>query len=292
MEDIEFLTKEHSKTLGGLHEEIQKLQGRCDELTFRLHFTESSASDIELDGTHIETINCLKAQLEDVTKSLGTELHRKNEMIKDLHNQLLEANLEMKDVSEKYTQSCASLEAKSKTIAFLTSKLNQVKTKLAARQTELISPTPPQGRPEKDDSLKRNGRSDPLNGSMFFAEESFENACFRSLPPSLGPITPKMLVPTPPTAPAKNGTYARHARRYSAPRLRTANETLPFALLPVDKINSMPVPQRGNKKLILPPIPIASRETQSNGPMVGNLQSPESFKHPQKTSHSTRVKDF
>ncbi|KAI6654899.1 Coiled-coil domain-containing protein 92 [Oopsacas minuta] len=279
MDRINFITQEHSRTLDGLHREIHKLQGRCNYLTFKLHFSNEDQDNIAdengSDNTNaFDNIDNLRAQLEDVTQSLGAELHHKSEIINELENQLLEAQKEISILSEKQRHSQSELESKSKAIAFLTSSLQQIKSKLAT--SPLIQ--------------KISKPLQPISSTVFFAEEEFQTPTYKSLPPSFDPMSsPKFLVPTPPAENPKNrASHPRYHRRYSAPRLRTksVNESLPLALLPEDKIHLVPVPSKTNKKLVLPPIPNTSRESNSrSGPMVGTLQS-------SKATRSTRVKDF
>ena len=288
MATVTFLTNEHSKTLQGLHREIQKLQSRCSELTFKLHFSDGdtplSEGGEEDSRDPLETMESLRAQLEDVTQSLGTELHHKTEIINQLENQLLSAQIEITALSEKQRHSQSELESKSKTIGFLTASLRQVKSRLAQNDSQSTIPE------------QRRKPLQPISNAVFFSEEEFQSACFRSLPPSFDPrYSPKMLVPTPPAELPKNRTsYPRFHRQYSAPRLRSnsANDSLPLALRPEEKIQLAPVPSKPSKKLILPPIPNATRESQSkNGPIVGNIQSPQTYKHPPKATRSTPVKD-
>ena len=293
MDKIDFLTNEHSRTLQGLHKEIQKLQRKCSELTFQFHFSHGDTSLPEEDTINpLETIDCLKAQLEDVTQSLGTELHHKTEIIHELENQLLSAQTEITALSEKQRHSQSELASQSRTVGFLTASLQQVKSKLAHKSSDSHSNLPLQ----KLAPDQRRQQLQPINNAVFFSEEEFQSPCFQSLPPSFELLnSSKLLVPTPPPhLPSSRSSYPRYQRRYSAPRLRPSSgyDSLPLALRPEEKINLAPAPPKSNKKLILPPIPNATRESQSkNGPMVGNLQSPQAFKHPPKATRSTPVND-
>ena len=274
MDTINFLTTEHSKTLNGLHREIEKLQAHCNELTFKLNFSSSddvnAAEDNGDFSNDFDTINSLKAQLEDVTQSLGTELHHKAEIIYELENQLLEAQREISVLSEKQRQSQTELESSSKVIAFLKSSLQQSKSRQLPNPISVSFQRIPQE--------QKNKPLQPISSSAFFSEEEFQSPSFRSLPPSFDHMpSPKIFVPTPPSELPKNRTSnPRYHRRYSAPRLRThsVNESLPLALLPPDKLHPVPVPSNPKKKLVLPPIPNATKESHSrSGTMVGTLRS-------------------
>ena len=297
VDKVDFLTNEHSKTLEGLHREIQKLQCRCSELTFKLHFSAGdppvSEGGYEKLMSTLETIACLRAQLEDVTQSLGTELHHKTETINELENQLLEAQKEITVLSGKQRNCQSELDSKTKTIGFLSATLKQIRSRLEKYPLDSQSTASLQ----KIAPDQRRRQLHPISSTAFFSEEEFQSPCFRSLPPSFDPLnSPKIFVPTPPAELPKNRTsYPRYHRRYSAPRLRpsSANDSLPLALLPEEKIHLVQVPSKQSKKLILPPIPNATRESQSkNGPIVCNLQSPQTFKHPPKATRSTPVKEY
>ena len=278
MDTVTFLTTEHAKTLDGLHREIEKLQAHCNELTFKLNFSNNddvSATEENVDSSNdMDTINSLKGQLEDVTHSLGTELHHKTEVIYELENQLLEAQRKIRVLSEKQRQSQTELESSSKAVAFLKSSLQQSKSKQSSHPINY----PTNVSFQRISHEQKNRHLQPISSSAFFSEEEFMSPSFRSLPPSFDRMTsPKILVPTPPSELPKNRSpNPRYHRRYSAPRLRThsVNESLPLALLPHDKLHLVPVPPKPKKKLVLPPIPNASRESHSrSGPMVGTLRS-------------------
>ncbi|KAL9981860.1 hypothetical protein ACROYT_G010622 [Oculina patagonica] len=135
---ILFMQQEHAKTLQGLYAEINKLQKKCGEMTFKLAMNATSSSGDEAQ---------VKQSLDESQKIL-TELKTENIELKgiiDVKNKrivVLEGQLKtldqkyVKDLSEKeanLTAVARELEKKSDTVAYLTSQLHSSKIRQSGK---------------------------------------------------------------------------------------------------------------------------------------------------------------
>ncbi|XP_050409042.1 coiled-coil domain-containing protein 92 [Patella vulgata] len=128
---ILFMQQEHSDTLKGLHEEIQNLQKKCTDLTFQL--TMHGLSIEESDDVSSK-FSELKNQLDEKTRFIKiqeTQLSEKDAKIKDLEQAVKAYKKKYLDEARQQTQIVntlkADIETKSCTVAYLTSKLHQIK---------------------------------------------------------------------------------------------------------------------------------------------------------------------
>lgn len=130
---ILFMQQNHAATLKALHEEIQRLQKKCTDLTFQL----------TMNGISIEEAGDADSRLQEVYGELQAS-HKKESALeeqvaeKDERVQRLEQELrsqkkrhldEMRNCSQTISSLKAEVEAKSNNIAFLTTELHRLKVK-------------------------------------------------------------------------------------------------------------------------------------------------------------------
>jgi len=150
---ILFMQREHAKTLEGLHSEIQKLQEKCADLTFRLAMEETSRAPSTLDAAPQCTGVCRQqhpaadvnnvasirvAELEALLQTREEAVERLEETVRDREAKLQRVVLALERERECQARESASweerertlkseLEARAGRVAFLTAQLHKVK---------------------------------------------------------------------------------------------------------------------------------------------------------------------
>lgn len=152
---ILFMQQEHAKTLQGLYAEINKLQKKCGEMTFKLamNATSSGGDEAQVKKSLDESEKILN-ELKSENIELKGVIEVKNKRIVVLEGQLKTLDQKyVKVVSEKESNLTAvvrELEKKSDTIAYLTSQLHNSKVRQSGRHK--------QSRPS---SIKKNKEESP-----------------------------------------------------------------------------------------------------------------------------------
>lgn len=137
---ILFMQQEHAKTLQGLYAEINKLQKKCGELTFKLAMNATSSDGGEVAAQVKQSLDESQKVLNDL-KTENIELKGiievKNKRIVVLEGQLKTLDQKyIKDLSDKEANLAAvvrELEKKSDTVAYLTSQLHSTKLRQSGR---------------------------------------------------------------------------------------------------------------------------------------------------------------
>jgi len=163
-----FLQEQHSLTLNGLHAELEKLQKKCSDLTFK-----NSLSQLDTFATEQDESNSLKEQFESEIRTLRKDNLEYKKLIeaKDKRLKLLEGQLKSKE--QKYNDDIRNiqrivaelqleLENKSSSIAYLTAQLQKQKLSDNNAYNEQqerglsFSPSPPRGgTPSKRNNIRR-----------------------------------------------------------------------------------------------------------------------------------------
>lgn len=315
---MEYLRQEHSKMIQGLHSEIQRLQDQCNTLNFVVNFRDSQRTVdrastgtqtdqlTESNSTNNELVESLKSQLEDVTKCLGAELHNKTEQIISLRQRMTEDKNQNKMLEEKLSQIESELEAKNKTISFLTAQLQQVKFKLSLKSTEKVV-----GRSTATviqslsaiDQPRRVLPKKPIQSlsNWEHSEDTFDNLISSSKKVPNNPIHRRIYIPSPPTEkPSPRPQFQRQYRRLSAEptsRMRSKSQC-EFHSVPIypedNTIHILPIRNKTpSSKLCLPPINSSSSMHDTlpyQKPIVNTLKQKENYKNTPKSrqpAHAT-----
>lgn len=135
---ILFMQQEHAKTLQGLYAEINKLQKKCGELTFKLAMSATTSIDNEGQIKHsVDESQKVLAELKTENIELKGIIEKKNKRIVVLEAQLKTLDQKyVKDLSEKESNLITvlkELEKKSDTVAYLTSQLHNSKIRQSGR---------------------------------------------------------------------------------------------------------------------------------------------------------------
>ncbi|XP_002731228.1 coiled-coil domain-containing protein 92-like [Saccoglossus kowalevskii] len=139
---ILFMQQEHSKTLQGLHVEIQKLQKKCSDLTFELAMKTTTTVD---EDYYMKKIKSLEMVLRD--RNIRNEEQEKDLEKKDKRMNLLEQKLkaqekkfvdELKGQKQYIASITGELEQKSAHIAYLTTQLHQEKLRRKNRDDRSV----------------------------------------------------------------------------------------------------------------------------------------------------------
>lgn len=133
-----FMQQEHAKTLQGLYAEINKLQKKCGELTFKLAMNTTSSNGNEAGvGQSLNESQKIMNEVRAENIELKGVIEVKNKKIVLLEGQLKTlAQKFTKDLTEKEASLSAvvkELEKKSDTIAYLTSQLHNSKLRQSGR---------------------------------------------------------------------------------------------------------------------------------------------------------------
>ncbi|XP_022093264.1 coiled-coil domain-containing protein 92-like [Acanthaster planci] len=155
---ILFMQQEHAKTLQGLHQELQKLQKKCAELTFELAM-KSEAPDEE---SYVKQQKVLEAQLKEKAtecEEVKREIEHRDTRISRLEQQVKDQERHHQAVIKQHQQQVLmlsrELEQRSSSIAYLTTQLHQLKLRQQSRGGEEVgpanewagTPTPPKDKP-------------------------------------------------------------------------------------------------------------------------------------------------
>ncbi|XP_038057296.1 coiled-coil domain-containing protein 92-like isoform X2 [Patiria miniata] len=155
---ILFMQQEHAKTLQGLHQELQKLQKKCAELTFELAM-KGDAPDQEL---YVKKQKALEAQLQEKTAEYAEakkELEKRDSRVSSLEQQVKtqehQHQNEIKHYKHQASVMTSELEQRSSSIAYLTTQLHQLKLRHRSRSKDeaaladerISSPAPPKDKP-------------------------------------------------------------------------------------------------------------------------------------------------
>ncbi|XP_015758748.1 PREDICTED: coiled-coil domain-containing protein 92-like isoform X2 [Acropora digitifera] len=211
---ILFMQQEHAKTLQGLYAEINKLQKKCGELTFKLAMNATSANGDE----------AVVVQGSDPSQKMLNELRAENIELKgviEVKNKkivYLEGQLKMldqkytKDVSDKEANLSAvvrELEKKSDTIAYLTSQIHNSKLKQSGRQ-----------QPSRPSSNKK-----PKEISQQYKEETVErnDDSFQNISQSDAALLTLARAPMPPRDGTPSSIQRRYRRTVTSPAPKEVN---------------------------------------------------------------------
>ncbi|XP_033626996.1 coiled-coil domain-containing protein 92-like [Asterias rubens] len=150
-----FMQQEHAKTLQGLHQELQKLQKKCAELTFELAM-KSGSPDEEF---YEKQQKLLEAQLREKTKDYleaEMQVQKRDSKIIILEQQAKIQDRrhqdEIKQYQSKISGMTSELEQRSNSLAYMTTQLHQLKLRHQARDDtspaeRIGSPVPPKDKP-------------------------------------------------------------------------------------------------------------------------------------------------
>ncbi|ELU07821.1 hypothetical protein CAPTEDRAFT_221373 [Capitella teleta] len=131
---ILFIQQDHTKTLKGLHEEIQNLQKRCSDLTFQVAMDNTSAPQEGKITRRCEELEAEMAGKDGRIVSMQEEIEHKDQEIRTLKHQLRAQERkytdELKGRKAKMDAMNRELETKAGVVARLVTELHSVKSKL------------------------------------------------------------------------------------------------------------------------------------------------------------------
>ncbi|RDD41520.1 Coiled-coil domain-containing protein 92 [Trichoplax sp. H2] len=146
---IHYLQEEHTKTLKSLHEEIEKLQKKCSDLTLELALKTNTENENRI-RNQLKDLGGENDQLRSQNNQLSQDIANRDCMIEEFKNRLHQVEethqetIKMKD--DKLMQQCKELDLRKKLIAQLNTQLIQVSNQVVNYQPAnrpIISPSPP-----------------------------------------------------------------------------------------------------------------------------------------------------
>nr|XP_002126442.1 coiled-coil domain-containing protein 92-like [Ciona intestinalis] len=166
---ILFMESEHANTLRGLHKEIQQLQKKCSELTFELAMKDDNTDSMSPDRYREEQLERDVNELVDEKIKLVQEVEQRDRQLVELeeHARAQERMYlnELKAKNHRITSLMKELDARSTTVAYVTTQLHQARSKLhSVRQMQqqvagnVLAPTPPVGQ-RKYEGVHRSSKS-------------------------------------------------------------------------------------------------------------------------------------
>lgn len=133
---ILFMQQEHANTLKALHEEIQKLQKKCSDLTFQLNMAGLDLGKTEDPATkeHIKHLETMVDNQRETQHEFEVELDKKDKLIKEneynYKRQKMKYLEEMRMKNQEIEDYKAKLESASNNVAYLTNELLKYKKML------------------------------------------------------------------------------------------------------------------------------------------------------------------
>lgn len=172
---ILFLQEQHAATLSGLHEEIEKLQQKCVDLTYQVSCGQSSSIINEQPSctgslkttfeAEIRDLRCQNAKLKD---GFDTKEKRIALLEGQLKSREQKYHDDIRNVERKVAELQIELDHKSHNIVYLTSQLHQHKLRSNKNLNDpntieqprvSLSPSPPQGSPPRKSGYNLRHRS-------------------------------------------------------------------------------------------------------------------------------------
>lgn len=150
-----FLQSEHASSLALLHAEIESLQKKCSELTYRLTLSDHTSSSFQTGPAVKEALEVQLSALQKQNKSLLETIESRDKRIALLEGQIRSKDQkhqdDLKNVQRRIAELEHELDIKSNTIAYLTSSIQ--KNRLKKRSDE---------QPEVKKAVEEAGPIEPI----------------------------------------------------------------------------------------------------------------------------------